>query len=101
VESDNDSAPETISETEDWLNRNGDLDNPYNSEGDCAVDIESNIEQDNSIQDPGSPEQRDASDVPNVPRSIRPTWKSKRHAENVLVMVNGIETRRNKGVKKK
>jgi hypothetical protein len=28
-------------------------------------------------------------------------WKSKRHAEKVLVTVNSMETRRNKGVKEK
>jgi len=32
---------------------------------------------------------------------VQPTWKSKRQAEKVLVKVDAIETRRNKGVKKK
>jgi hypothetical protein len=58
------------------------------------------MEQDNSIDDPDSPEQRDVSAVPNVPRLIRPTRKSNRHAEMVLVMVNAIVTRMTKGVKK-
>jgi len=95
VENDEDSAPESISDTEDWLNWNGDLDNPNDSEDDCAVDVESNIEQDNSIEDPECPEQQDVSEVPNVPDLIRPTLKSKRQAEKVLVKVNAIETRRN------
>jgi len=34
-ESDKDSAPETISNTENWLNWNGDLDNPNESEDEC------------------------------------------------------------------
>jgi len=59
------------------------------------------MEQDNSIEDPESPEQRDVSAAPNVAGLIRPTRKSKRHAEKVLATVNAIETRRNKGVKKK
>jgi len=101
VESDEDSAPDIISDTEDWLNWNGDLDNPNDSEDDYAVDVESDIEQDNSIEDPECPEQRDVSAAPNVPGLIRPTQKSKRQAEKVLMTVNAIETRRNKGVKKK
>jgi hypothetical protein len=101
VESDEASAPESISHTEDWLNWNGDLDNPNDSEDDCTADVESDMEQDNPIEDPESPEQRDVRAAPNVPGLIRPTRKSKRHAEKVLVTVNAIETRRNKGVKKK
>jgi len=44
VESDEDSAPESISDTDDWLNWNGDLDNPNDSEDDCAADAESDIQ---------------------------------------------------------
>jgi hypothetical protein len=88
-------------DAEDWLNWNVDFDNPNDSEDDCAVDVESDMEQDNGIEDPESPEQREVSAAPNVPALIRPTQKLKRHAEQVLVMVNAIETRRNKGVKKK
>jgi len=44
VESDEDSAPESISDTEDWLNWNGDLDNPNDSEDYCAADVESDME---------------------------------------------------------
>ena len=47
VESDKDSALESISDTDDWLNRNGDLDNPHDSKDDCAADDESNIEHNN------------------------------------------------------
>jgi len=101
VKSDEDSASESISDTEDWLNWNGDLDNRMDSEDDCAVDVESDIEQDNRVEDTECPEQRDVSVAPNVPRLIRPTWKSKRQAEKVLMTVNAIEMRRYKGVKKK
>jgi hypothetical protein len=101
VESDENRAPESISDTEDWLNWNGDLDNPNDSEDDCAEDVESDMEQDNTIEDQESPEQRHVSAAPNVTGFIQLTRKSKRHAEKVLVTVNTIETRRNKGVKKK
>jgi len=101
LKSDEDSASESISDTEDWLNWNGDLDNPNDSEDDCAGDVESDIEQDNSVEDPECPEQQDVSATPNVPGLIRPTRKSKRQAEKVLMTVSAIETRRNKGVKTK
>jgi hypothetical protein len=101
VESDEDSAPESISDTDDWLNWNGDLDNPNDSEEDCAADDDSDIEHNNCIEDPECPEQQDVCAAPNVPGLVRPTRKSKRQAEKVLVTVNAVETRRNKGGKKK
>jgi len=101
VESDDDSAPESISDTKHWLNWNGDLDNPNDSEEDCAAADESDIEHNNGIEDPECPEQQDVRAAPNVPGLVRPTRKSKRQAEKVLVTVNAVETRRNKGGKKK
>jgi hypothetical protein len=101
VESDNDSAPESISDTDDWLNWNCDLDNPNDREEDCAADNESDIEHNNCIKDPECPEQQNVSATPNVPELVRPTQKSKRQAEMVVVTVNAVETRRNKGGKKK
>ena len=101
VETDEDSAPESISDTENWLNGNGYLDTPNDNEDDCAADVESGIECYNGIQDLDSPEQQDVSAAPNVPALIRPTQKSKRQAEKLLVMVNTLEMRRNKGMKKK
>jgi len=41
VESDEDSAPESVLDTDDGLNWNGDLDIPNDSEDDCAADDES------------------------------------------------------------
>jgi hypothetical protein len=57
VESDEDSTPDSISDTEDWLNWNGDLDNPNDSEEDCAAGDDSHIEHNNCIDDPECPEQ--------------------------------------------
>jgi len=94
VESDEDSAPESISDTEDCLNWNGDLDNPNDSEENWAADDDSDIEHHNCFEDPKCPEQQDESATRNLPGLVRPTRKSKKHAEKVLVTVNGAETRR-------
>jgi len=91
VKIDDDSASECISDTEDWLNWNGNLDNPNDSEDDCVADIESEIEQDNHIKDPQCPEQRDVSAVPHVLGLIRSTQKSKRQAGKIFVTVNAME----------
>ena len=77
------------------------MDNPRDSEDDLAANDESEIDQNNGIEDAECPEQQDVSAAPDVPGLVRPTRKSKRPAEKALVTVNAIETRRNKGVKKK
>jgi len=101
VESDEDSTAESISDTEDWLNWNGDLDIPNDSEEDCAADDDSDIGHKNCIEDPEYPELQDVSAAPNMPGLVWPTRKSKSQAEKVLVTVNVAETRRNKEGKKK
>jgi len=100
VESDDDSISESISDTEDWPNRDVDCDIPNNSEADCAVDVQSDIDQCNRIKDPECAEQRDVSTAPKIPAFIPPTQKSKTQAEVVLMTVNAIGTRRNHRVKK-
>jgi hypothetical protein len=76
VESDEDSAQESISDTADCLNWTGDLNNPNDSEEDCAADNESDIAHNNGIEDSACPEQEDGSAAPNVPRLVRPTRNS-------------------------
>jgi len=76
VERDEDCTPEVISDTDDWLNWNGDLDNPNGSEKDRAADDETNIEHNNCIEDRECPEQQDVSAGPNVPGLVRPRRKS-------------------------
>jgi len=51
VVSDKDSAQESISDTDDWLNWNGDLDSTNYSEDDYPEDNEFDIEQNNGIGD--------------------------------------------------
>jgi len=97
--SEQNSAPECISDTEHWLNWTSNFNNPKDSEVNCVADIESNMERDSGIKDPVYPAQQDVSATPNVPGLIRPTQKSKRLAKQVLMTINSIETRRNKGVK--
>jgi len=67
VESDDNSAPECISDTNNWLNWNGDLENPHDSEDNCPADNASDIRLNNSIKDLECPEQRDVNAVPNMP----------------------------------
>jgi hypothetical protein len=67
VEIEEDNTPESISNTVNWLNINGDLHNPVDSDDDCTADVESTMEQDRSIGDLECPEQRDVSTAPNVP----------------------------------
>ena len=82
------------------LHWNGDFDNPNDIEDDVLPDVESDIEQDNGINDLESPEQQDMSTTPNFHRLIRPIRKSKRQAEKFLVMVIAMEMTRNKAILK-
>jgi len=101
AESEDHSAPESISDTGNWLNWNGDLDNPNESEDDCDADNESDVELENCFEDPECPEQRDVSAAPNMPGLIRPIGRSKKRTEKGLVTVNAMETRRIRGNRKK
>jgi hypothetical protein len=102
VASDGDIAPESILDSEDWLNWNSNLNNPNDTEEDCAGDDDSDIEHNNGIEDPECTEQHDVIAAPNAMiGSVRPTRTSKRQAEQSLLTVNAGETQRNKGRKKK
>jgi hypothetical protein len=71
VESDEVGAPQSILDTEYWLNWNIDLDNSNNREEDCGADTKSDIEQHNGIKDTECPEQRNVSAAPIVTGLIR------------------------------
>jgi hypothetical protein len=100
TERDEDCAPQSISDTENWLNWNGDLDNPNESEDKCEADDESDPEPCSGIKASESPEHRVVGAAPNVPGLFRPTRKSMKQAETGLVTVSTMETRRNKRNKK-
>jgi len=58
------------------------------------------MELDNGSEESETPELQNVSDAPNVPGLIRPILQSKKKVGKVLLMVNIMETRRNKGIKK-
>jgi hypothetical protein len=101
VESDEDSAPEIILDTDDWLKRNGNFDNPIESEEDCAAYEESDIAHHNRIENLECPEQQDVSAGTNVPGVLRPVLKAKKQAEMLFVTVNSAEMWGTKGGLKK
>jgi len=55
VKCDDDSAPQSNPDTKNWVNWYVYLDNPNDSEDDCAADIKSDIDWDNGIDDPERP----------------------------------------------
>jgi hypothetical protein len=100
AESVEDSSPDSISDTKNWLNWNGDLDNPNNSDDVWEADNESDTDLDNGSEDSETLEVRNVSAEPNVPGLIRPIRRSKKNVEQALLMVNIMETRRNNRIKK-
>ena len=73
-----DIGPKSISDTKNWLNWNGDRDNPNNSGENCEADDESEIGPDNVIKASETPEHWVVSVSPDVPGLIRPTQRSMR-----------------------
>jgi len=76
AESDQDSSSESISDTEHWLNWNGDLDNTNDSEDDWEADNKFDMELYNGIEDSDSPEQRNVSAAADVSGLIQPIRRS-------------------------
>jgi hypothetical protein len=72
TESDKDSSPESISDTENWLHSNADLDNPNKCEDQSEADDESYIEQCSGIEASESPKHWVVSTALNVSGLIRP-----------------------------
>ena len=93
AESDENGAPESISDMENWLHWNCDLDRTNGSEDDCAVDNDSNVELDICFEDPECSEQWDVCAAPNVPGLIRPRGRSKKQTGKVSVTVNATDIR--------
>ena len=101
AQSDEDSSPESISDTAKWLNWNADLDIPNHSEDDWEADNESDMELDNGSEDSDTPEVRNVSVSQNVPQLIWPIRWSKQQVEKPFLMVDRMQNRRNQEVKKK
>jgi hypothetical protein len=66
AESDEDTSPKSISDTKNWLNWNGDLDNRNYIKDDWEVDHESDMELDNGSDDSETPEVRNVGAAANV-----------------------------------
>jgi hypothetical protein len=63
-------VPNRIPDTEDSLQLNENLHTPNGSKDDCLVDRESDVAQDNHMEDPEFPEQRYVSAMPLVLRFV-------------------------------
>lgn len=70
-DSDEGSGPGIISETDNWRNCTGYLDNPNVSENDWDADDETDVERNNGIKDQHSPTHKDLRAATNVPELIR------------------------------
>ena len=77
------------------------LDDPNDSEDNWEADNESDMELDNSSENSESTEQCNVCAAPNVPGLIQRIRRSKKKTEMMLMTVNIMDTRRNKGIKKK
>ena len=67
------------------------------SKEDLETDDESNLEQENGINDPQTPAQREVSATLDVPGLIRPSLRSKNKASKLIMTVSAMEIRSNKG----
>jgi len=88
-------------DTENWLNWNGDLDNPNESKDNKQVDDESDVEYDNSIEDLVDSEWQNVSAAPNTSELTLPLWRLMKLTDKVLMPVDTMYTRRNKVSKTK
>jgi hypothetical protein len=100
VESYNDWICENIFDTDYWRNWNGDYDKPSNSKDYFGAKNESVLGKVNGIEDLQCPAQQDVSTTANNPRLIRPTWRSERPTDKVLVTVKAMDMWWNMGIKK-
>lgn len=92
--------PEHIADTNNWYDWNGDLGNTNDREVNLEADNECNKEQENGIGNADSTARMDVLAIlPNVARLMRPPLRSRKQADKVLMMVNTIETKMNKGMK--
>jgi len=90
-----------MSDTEKWLNWNGELNNPGESKDNREADDESNMELGTSIKSSERPQHQVLSAATNLVRLIRPTRRSMKQAEQGLITVSSTKTWRNMGNKKR
>jgi len=90
VESDQDSAPESIPDTETRLGWNGTFKNPNDSEDYCMADDTSNIELASGIENREVREQQNVSAATTDLEFIWPPWRSTKTAHQMMMTVNTI-----------
>jgi len=76
--SDEDGTPNSISDTENWLDSNGDFDYPKHCEDDWEADNEHQIELENAVEYTETPELGNVDATLDVPELVRPTRRSKK-----------------------
>jgi len=91
AESDMDGAPESTSNSENWLNWIIYVDNPNRSEVDWDATNESKIELGDGIKTLESLEYHVVSVAPNVPGLIRPTRRSLKQAGKWFMTVSSMK----------
>ena len=101
MESAEDSFPACISDTENWVTWNGNLDNPNESKDDCEADDDWDIKLGRGIKPSESPVHRVVSAVQNLQGLISLARRTTMDAEKGLTTVSAMETRRNKEIQKK
>lgn len=80
-------APDSISDTKNWLDWHGVLDNIHDSEKNWEVDKQYNIEPDNGITDSQNSLQRNVSGTQNIAGMVRPTRSATNKAEQLFITV--------------
>ena len=103
-ESDDESATETNSDTDDWLHWNGDLDDPNFNESDGEADDEFVMDVVGDFDVNEEVEELDVHAAPNIAGLIRPLRKSKLTTTLIIKQsapVNTKETRKVKGNKQR
>jgi len=72
------------------------MDNPNERNNNWEIAVEFDIELDNGIKDPESPEWCNVSAVPNVPELVQPIRRVKRTTGKGSLTFSAMSTRRNK-----
>lgn len=100
AESDWHCTPDSICDTNNWLDWTAYVDNPSLSQDDQVENNKSDVELDPGILDLKRPSQQNLCVPLNVPRLIWLTWRFQKKAANGIMIVSALETRRNMGYNK-
>lgn len=96
---DEDSAPESVLDTEYWLDRNGDFNILNRREHEWDVDNKSEIVLEHGIRHSETSDHWDVRATLNVAGFVWPIRRSTNKADNVLVAVGTMDARRSTAIK--